>query len=208
MKVLLTGFEPFGDIAVNPSQLVIEAMAHHTLPDMVITAEVLPTEYQAAGARVRELIETISPDVVLSIGVAAGRKGLHLERVALNLDDARLPDNAGQLCQGSPITDDGAPAYFSNMPLADLKASLLEKNVPVTISNHAGAYVCNHVFYSAMHTINELGLNTLCSFLHIPAIPDDYDQHAQLALLGIVKSVEYILEVLQERITNQLPVAP
>lgn len=204
MKILITGFEPFGEIEINPSQVIVEALAETATNDVAseLVTVVLPTEYDHAGEEIRRLIRQRTPDIVLCLGVSARRQGLHLERVALNLDDGELPDNAGELREGQPILDDAPPAYFSTLPLKALHTVLAERQVPVTISNHAGAYVCNHVYYLALHEIQQLGLDALCGFIHLPLVGGGEDApDAKLQVLGLVKAIEYTLDLLKEQVT-------
>lgn len=161
MKLLLTGFEPFGALALNPSELVVRALAGR--PGIAASA-VLPTVYGQAGDRLLALIERERPDLVLMTGVAAKRAEISLERVALNLEDADKPDNAGVRRGGSPI-EPGAPlARATTLDLAPPLAALKARGIPAAISNHAGAFVCNHVYYRALGT----GVPSL--FVHLPMI--------------------------------------
>lgn len=203
MHILITGFEPFGDIKINPSQVIVDSLAASakTDPNTDLTAVVLPTEYDRAGAEIARLIREHTPDIVLCLGVSARRQGLHLERVALNLDDAHLPDNAGDHRDGQPILDDAPPAYFSTLPLKDIHTALKERQVPATISNHAGAYVCNHVYYLALHTLQQMQSDALCGFIHVPLPGDGEDTpDAKLQTLGLVKAIEYTLGLLKEKV--------
>ncbi len=172
MKLLLTGFEPFGEMPANPSQLIVEALAQDlrgfgNLEGL--TAAILPVEFAAAGERIRALIEDARPDVILMLGVAAKRDTIGLERIALNLDDTPArPDNAGHAPDGMPIEPGGPLALAATLPLVELRAALAAVGVSVAISNHAGAYVCNHVFYVALRTVERLGLPARCGFIHVP----------------------------------------
>jgi pyroglutamyl-peptidase len=168
MRLLLTGFNSFHGVGVNPSQLVVEHFARRG--DPAVTAEVLPTEYAAAGRRIRSLIRDRQPAVVLSLGVAQSRAAVCLERVALNLNDCETPDNAGVVATARPIVAGAAPAYLATLPLDAMLAALRSASVPSAITNHAGTFVCNHVFYSALHEAEQAGLPTRCGFLHLPAL--------------------------------------
>lgn len=173
MRLLLTGFESFGEVATNPAQLIVEALAaDHAVERFgksLYTTAILPVEFAAAGQRVAALIEAIQPDVILMLGVAAGRAAISLERIALNLDDSPArPDNAGATPDGAPIEPGGPLALAATLPLVELRAALTAAGIPVAISNHAGAYVCNHVFYVALRTVARLGLPARCGFIHVP----------------------------------------
>lgn len=162
-KVLLTGFTPFGTVSVNPSQLIVEALANYS-PHL--HSVVLPTEYHTAGRSIAELIQTHQPDVVMSLGVANRRK-INLERIALNLDDTAQPDNSGYMAHGIRIFEEAPLAYWSTLPLEDL---LRVSPVPAEISNHAGTYVCNHVFFVARHTAEQFPQPIRAGFIHVPPL--------------------------------------
>lgn len=194
MKILLTGFNPFGANAVNPSQLIVQALGEREYDSFDLITAVLRTEFAAAGAAVKGLIEAVEPDVVLMLGLASGRNVISLERVAINLNDAGLPDNAGDHAQGRLIAaDDNAPvAYWSTLPLDALTAALQERGIPVGYSNHAGAFVCNHVFYTARQAIEQMGWAVPCGFIHVPPIADSPDA-AGLPLATLIDGIETCL---------------
>ncbi len=197
MHIVLTGFNPFGSNAVNPSQIIVEALAARTYSAFTLTAEVLPTEYAAAGARVGELIHTLKPDAVVMLGLAGGRGVISLERVAINLNDAGLPDNAGDFAQGRLIAPDGPAAYWSTLPLDALHSALHQRQLPVGYSNHAGAFVCNHVFYSARHASEQAGLSIPCGFIHVPPLADSADSVANAVPLEVLlDGIETCLHIL------------
>jgi pyroglutamyl-peptidase len=173
MRLLLTGFESFGDVATNPAQLIVEALAadhaEERFGKSLFTTAILPVEFAAGGERIAALIEAVRPDVILMLGVAAGRATIGLERIALNLDDSPARgDNAGAMPDGAPIEPSGPLALAATIPLVELRAALAAAGIPVAISNHAGAYVCNHVFYVALRTVARLGLPARCGFIHVP----------------------------------------
>ncbi len=194
-KILLTGFEPFGDVAVNPSELLMAEMARRKpFPAAAqITTEVLPVVYAQAVDRIQTLIAAFQPDILLSFGVAARRKNVCPERVALNLKDAQLPDNAGQLSDGELLIPAAPLAYFSNMPLKGLRTILQKADIPVSISNHAGAYLCNAVFFAAAHQIESQNLDILYDFIHVPPIPQP---DSTLSVPKLADGVEAILRFL------------
>lgn len=166
MTILLTGFMAFEGVDINPSQKIVAEVHGFGASDIYV--EVLPVVFDDAGARIRHLIRTLRPSAVLSLGVAAGREAINLERFALNINDAKIPDNMGRQAHGQAIVPNGAEAYRSTLPLTQMHHALNSRDIPVTYSNHAGAYVCNHVFYCARHEIETLGLNIPCGLIHIP----------------------------------------
>ena len=197
MRVLLTGFMPFGGHATNPSQYIVSAIAKRPADHLEIITEVLPVEYQAAGERIQALIHDIQPDAIVMLGLAAGRNIINLERVALNLDDSGLPDNTGELASGRVITDDGPAAYWSSLPLETMQQALQARDIPVKISNHAGTYVCNHVFYTARHMLERSHATIPCGFIHVPAIGEG-DDTPGLPLATMIEAVETCLVALSE----------
>lgn len=205
IRIVLTGFERFGELDVNPSQLIVQNIDAHARSAGIVT-EVLPTEFAASGDRIRELIHQFKPDAVVCLGVAAGAHSITLERVALNLDDTGAPDNAGEIVAGRVIVPGGPLAYWSTLPLERIGKALKERGVPVSVSNHAGTYVCNHVFYVALHEINQLGRGTRCGFIHVPLMseqaPASMASTSGLPLLTMVEGIECCLEVIQEAILN------
>ncbi|OFW01628.1 MAG: hypothetical protein A3G20_01790 [Acidobacteria bacterium RIFCSPLOWO2_12_FULL_59_11] len=200
MKILLTGFEPFGRWKVNPSEQVIRALAKQARwrTDADLVTEILPTEYVRAGKRIRQLIRRIRPGVVLCLGVAPACRAISLERVALNLDDDPLPDNAGQFRSGRPIVRGGTVAYWSTLPLERLRRVLEKRGIPVTISNHAGAYLCNHVFYLARHEMEPWGDRAPCGFIHLPGPRPRREKSNAIPLHTMVEAIECCLQVLRK----------
>src|SRR5262245_26005609 len=196
MRVVLTGFDSFSGVETNPSQLIAEHFARLREPGLV--AEVLPTQYEAASLRIRALVREHRPDVVLSLGVAQTRTAVSLERVALNLDDCDTPDNAGVVTSGRLI-DPAAPlAYFSTLPLDSLLAALKLAAIPTAISNHAGTFVCNRVFFSARHEIEVVGLRARCGFVHVPAVADEArPDRPGLPLAAMLRAAEVCLAALR-----------
>lgn len=192
-RILLTGFEPFGEIESNPSQHVVETLGRVAFPGLDLVTAVLPVSYADAGNCIRGLIREHRPDHVLALGVAAKREEICLERVALNLDDAAGPDNDGIVRQGEPILPGGPPAYFSALPLAGLKTQLEAAGIPVRISNHAGAYLCNHAYYAAADEIARLGLPAGVVFVHVP-LPVEAGGESGVTIHAIERAVRVSLE--------------
>ena len=189
--ILLTGFTPFHDVKVNPSGLVLERIRHDD-----VMVQVLPTEYEAAGAHLIRLLKEVNPSAVLCLGVAQSREAISLERIALNLDDAPIPDNAGSLRSGQPIVEGAPLAYNSTLPLETMKAAIAALEIPVAITNHAGTFVCNHVFFTARHALEISGVHVPCGFIHVPAL-QEVDGKG-LALDRMVAAVDACLTVLRE----------
>lgn len=194
MRILLTGFQPFGQLEVNPAQLIVEHFAAQERPDLI--ARVLPTEYRASAETLAALLRAEQPDALICLGVAQRRPAINLERVAINVDDAPLADNAGVLASGELIAPDGPAAYWSTLPLAALHAALAERGIPVSYSNHAGTYVCNHVFYSARHLVAASDRPIPCGFIHVPdLLKTEGETSSGLALETMIAAVDICLRV-------------
>ena len=197
MRILLTGFMPFGNHPINPSQQIVEAMANRGNDELEFITEVLPVEYHAAGERIGTLIREHQPDAIVLLGLAARSDAIRLERVALNVDDAGLADNAEDLASGRVIEPDGPAAYWSSLPLDAMQQALQGRDIPVKISNHAGTYVCNHLFYAARHFLEQRTVTTPCGFIHVPAISEG-DDTPGLPLATMIAAVETCLVSLLE----------
>ena len=173
-RILLTGFKPFGGLAINPTEQLMQALAASAdaLPGVEIETLVLDVDYVLAEKQFREALLRLRPDAILSFGVSGGTDELCLERIAVNLDDAALPDSGGQTRSGTRIVEGGPVGYWATLDLERLYAALVEAGLPVRFSNHAGAYLCNHLFYYGLHLIQALGLETPMGFVHVPPLPE------------------------------------
>ena len=192
MKILVTGFDPFGGEKVNPA---LEAVK--SLPSVVHGAEIrwveIPTVfYQSAEVLEAEIVR-YQPDVVLCIGQAGGRAGLTPERVAINQDDARIPDNQGNQPIDTPIRLDGEAAYFSTLPIKAMVQAIKEVGLPATVSNTAGTFVCNHLMYQALYLADKKFPHMRAGFMHIPYMTEQVinkPNTASMNLADIVKGIE------------------
>ncbi|MBB5895291.1 pyroglutamyl-peptidase I [Kutzneria kofuensis] len=172
--VLLTGFEPFGGDAANPSW---EAVRLVDVPGVELAKQLLPCVFGASITALRQAVREHDPDVVIAVGLAGGRDAITPERVAINLDDARIPDNAGRSPVDEPIVDGGPAAYFTGLPVKAGVQAMQAMNVPAAVSHTAGTFVCNHVFYGLMHLIATERPHVRGGFVHVPysaemAVPD------------------------------------
>jgi pyroglutamyl-peptidase len=199
MKALVTGFEPFGPDAVNPSREAVLRLSSR-LGDLTIETRIVPTVFGRAIAALEDAIVTTQPDIVLGVGLAGGRAELSLERVAINVDDSRIPDNDGQQPIDQPIVAGGPAAYFTGLPVKRAVAALREAGLPAIVSNTAGTFVCNHIFYGLMHLVASRRLPVRGGFLHVPYLPEQAAglagiQVPSMALDDIVRGIEIILRV-------------
>jgi pyroglutamyl-peptidase len=165
--LLLTGFDPFGGARSNPSWDAASALDGRSVGGHRIVARQLPTEFAASLHALRAAIGEASPRLVVCTGLAGGRKGLSLERVAINVDDARIPDNAGAQPVDARIVARGPAAYFSTFPIKAILAALQKHGIPAHVSQTAGTYVCNHVFYGLMHALRRRP-GVRGGFIHVP----------------------------------------
>ena len=170
-RILITGFEPFDNAAANPSQDIASALDGRTIAGHRVVGAVLPCVFATAPAELRRLMAEVRPAAVLCVGLAGSRAEITPERVAINLDDARIPDNAGAQPIDQPITPDGPPAYFSTLPIKAIVAALRAKNIPASFSNTAGTFVCNRIFYDLMQTLSA-DPSIRGGFIHVPCTPD------------------------------------
>lgn len=170
MKILVTGFEPFGGENINPALEAINRLEDQILGANIIKLE-LPTVFNKSIERLEKALEEERPDVVLSIGQAGGRNRITIERVAININDARIPDNEGNQPIDEPIFVDGDTAYFSNLPIKRMVKAMKENHIPAEISNTAGTYVCNHVMYGILYNIEKKYPHMKGGFIHIPYLP-------------------------------------
>ncbi|ASO19570.1 pyroglutamyl-peptidase [Actinoalloteichus hoggarensis] len=177
-SVLLTGFEPFDGAKINPSwQAVSQAREDFDGAAELHVAE-LPVEFARCGAALAAALDRTRPDLVIAVGQAGGRAGITLERVAINIDDARIPDNAGDQPVDVPVVADGPAAYFSTLPIKSCVAELHRTGVPASVSQTAGTFTCNHVFYRLMHELaggrgrRGDGSGPRGGFVHVPFAPE------------------------------------
>lgn len=200
MKILVTGFDPFGKEKINPA---IEAVKR--LPDAIAGAEIIkleiPTVYKKSLKKIYECIEVIQPDVVLSIGQAGGRSDISIERIGINIDDFRIKDNEGNQIIDEPIFKDGKNAYFSTLPIKAIVKKLKDHKIPASISNTAGTFVCNHVFYGVCYMIDKKYSNIRSGFIHIPFLPEqvlDKSNMPSMSLDNIIDGLIYAIEAIVE----------
>lgn len=166
-RVLVTGFTPFAGEASNPSWEIVRA-----LPDVMSGCRIeklkVPTEFGKAIDTVKKAIDKFQPDVVLCFGQAGGRSRMSVERIAINIDDAAIADNAGVQLIDQPIYRDGPAAYFCSVPVKAMVAAMIKAGVPAEVSNSAGTFVCNHLIYGVLHHLGAGGSSARAGFIHVP----------------------------------------
>jgi len=171
MMILVTGFEPFRGEALNPSWEAVRRLGGDT-GDARIERLLVPTTYAESIGTVTEAIDRLRPAAVVMVGQARGRAELSIERVAVNCDDAQTPDNAGVLHEDAPIVSQGPTAYLATLPIKQIVARLRSAGFPAAVSNTAGLFVCNHLFYGVLNYIVIHNLETQAGFIHMPFLPE------------------------------------
>ncbi|AGE17028.1 pyroglutamyl-peptidase I [Serratia marcescens] len=200
-KVLITGFEPFGGERLNPSWEVVKQLNDMELVGTRIVARQLPCVFGAALEALNAAIDEVQPLMVLAVGQAGGRTDITIERVAINVDDARIPDNQGQQPVDEPIVAGGPAAYFSTLPIKAMVSSMREAGIPASVSQTAGTYVCNHVMYGLLHRLSGQR-EVKGGFIHIPYLPEQAAAHpgapsmaASTVLFALELAVSIALQV-------------
>ena len=204
MKILVTGFDPFGGEKINPA---IESVKK--LPENVAGAEIIkleiPTVIGKSVDKIRDKIEEVHPDVVLSIGQAGGRADITVERVGINCDDCRIKDNEGNQPVDEEVVKGGPTAYFSTLPIKAMVQNIQKAGIPASISNTAGTFICNHVLYGVAH-IQATKYNEMrTGFIHIPFLPEqvvDKRSMPSMALDTIVEGLKFAIEAIVENDTD------
>lgn len=200
MKVLITGFDPFGGEKINPAWEAVRA-----LPDNIDGIEVvklqIPTVFKKSAKKLFENIDSVKPDVVICVGQAGGRYEFSVERVAINVDDGRIPDNDGYQPVDSPVFEDGENAYFSTLPIKAIVEEVKKAGIPAAVSNTAGTYVCNHIMYSLLYYLNKNNLNIKGGFVHVPFIPEQVVEKKNtpyMELTRITKALEISIKAIRD----------
>jgi pyroglutamyl-peptidase len=169
--ILVTGFEPFGTHSVNPTEGLAKAVDGRRVGDFTVLGAVLPVHHADAAARLGTLLAESGPESVLHLGLAGGRARIALERVALNVMDYEVADNAGYRASGEPCVPEGPTAYFSTLPLPAMLKALVDEGIPAYTSNTAGTYLCNQTLYWTLHAVRNAPRPPRVGFVHFPLLP-------------------------------------
>jgi len=197
-SVLLTGFEPFNGAAINPAWEAVRALEGWNEPDFRVEVRQLPCVFGDANRALADMVEALHPDVVIAVGQAGGRAEISVERVAINVDDASILDNAGRQPVDQAIAEEGPAAYFTNLPIKAMVAAMRAAGLRAGVSQTAGTFVCNHVFYGLMHHVAASGRAVKAGFIHVPYMPEQVegreDPTPSMALDDIVAGIRIAVE--------------
>ncbi|ANP27164.1 pyroglutamyl-peptidase I [Dermabacter vaginalis] len=172
MSILVTAFDPFGGEKINPALEAVKALPAEIAGEKIVTVEV-PTVFGKAIEAATAAIDEHQPSAVLCVGQAGGRFDITPERVAINIDDARIADNEGQQPIDEPVVEGAPPAYFATLPIKAMAQAIREAGVPSSVSNSAGTFVCNHIMFGVLHHLATVGpRETRGGFVHVPFIPE------------------------------------
>src|SRR5262245_50779096 len=201
MKMLLTGFKPFGVSQVNPSEQVVGRLTREGVPGVTLHSVILPVDRQGGPATLLNALRALHPDAILCLGEAARRMAISIERVALNLLDYRMADNAGYQAIDEPIVPDGPVAYFVTLPVRAMLEAVRAAGIPAELSLSAGAFLCNQVTYELLHYLATHQLDIPAGFVHLPALPEQvtsvYPPMPSMALETMARGISTIIGALQ-----------
>jgi len=188
-RVLLTGFDAFGGDSLNPSWLAVQLLHRRRIGGHLVVAAQLPTVFDAARVTLARLLREHRPALVICVGQAGGRAAISLERIAINVNDARIADNAGGQPVDTPVLAGGPAAYFTTLPIKAMLQALQGEGIPAEVSQTAGTFVCNHVFYGLMHELaTRRGFKrTRGGFVHVPWLPEQ--GHPSMATEKLVRGL-------------------
>lgn len=193
-KLLITGFDPFGGEHINPSWEAVKLLPDR-IGDYLVTKMEIPTVFGTAAARIINTADELKPDVILSIGQAGGRRAVTPELVAINLQEARIPDNAGIQPVNIPVVPEGPAAYFATVPVREMVNAINSADIPAALSYSAGAFVCNDVLYRLLHRFD--GTATRVGFIHVPFLPQQAkEDQPSMTLERIVHALNLAISVL------------
>ena len=199
--VLITGFEPFGGESVNPSWEVVSGLDNAIIAGCRVVARQLPCVFGESLTVLNAAIDALSPSLVLAVGQAGGRTDITVERVAINVDDARIADNHGQQPVDVPIVAEGPAAWFSTLPIKAMVMAMRNAGIPASVSQTAGTFVCNHVMYGLLHTLRDTPA-VKGGFIHIPYLPEQAAAHpgqASMSVATVREALETAIAVALEQ---------
>ena len=201
MKIIVTGFDPFGGETINPSIECVKALPE--IEGVELIRLELPTVFKESAKRLNEVINDVKPDAVLSVGQAGGRAGITMERIAINVDDARIPDNISQQPIDEAIQLDGEAAYFTTLPIKRIVKAIREAGISAEVSNSAGTFVCNHIMYQSLFAATKADKPFKAGFMHIPFIPEQTADKPSLPLEESTKALQIAIETIRDYLNDE-----
>ncbi len=203
MKLLLTGYEPFGGESINPSWEAVKTLRNKNIGGINIVVEEMPVEWNQLEGKFKEAVKNHNPDFIICVGQAGGRNAVAIERVAVNRANGK--DNEGVNREEQVIKENGKDAYLSTLPIVKMNKAVKEAKIPSYISNSAGLYLCNYIFYIARYYIESNGLDIPAGFIHIPYIPEQVaikdrpNKYSSLDLSLVIRALEEMIKVLKKK---------
>lgn len=201
MKIIVTGFDPFGGETINPSIECVKALPE--IEGVELIRLELPTVFKESAKRLNEVINDVKPDAVLSVGQAGGRAGITMERIAINVDDARIPDNISQQPIDEEIQVEGEAAYFSTLPIKRIVKAIREAGISAEVSNSAGTFVCNHIMYQSLFAATKADKPFKAGFMHIPFIPEQTTDKPSLPLEESTRALQIAIETIRDYLNDE-----
>jgi pyroglutamyl-peptidase len=202
MKVLLTGFGPFADIVENPTSAIVEQMALRDLQGAELTTRIMPVSFARSARAIDALLREGEYDLALLLGVAGKADKFRIEAVGRNQDNARIPDCDGESRQDVPIIPNGEQLMPATLDIDGLLNAMRNEGFEVEVSQDAGAYVCNHIYYSALNTIARDNLKTQCVFLHVPPAEDSFQPPKNCTTVPLDKQIAFVMRALETLIRS------
>ncbi|QIW09338.1 pyroglutamyl-peptidase I [Francisella sp. LA112445] len=200
--VLVTGFTPFGGESINSAWQAVK-----NLPDKIdgvtIVKKQLPVSFKSSTEKLDSLIKQYNPDIIIDVGEAGGRSAVSLERVAINVDDARIPDNDNNQPIDKKISKTGKNAYFTKLPIYKIQSSVKKQGIPVHISNTAGTFVCNHVMYHLLELLDEKYPKKIGGFIHVPYTPAQVVDKSNTSSMSSIDATQALIKAIQVTIKTQ-----
>lgn len=201
MIIIVTGFDPFGGETINPSIECVKALPE--IEGVELIRLELPTVFKESAKRLNEVINDVKPDAVLSVGQAGGRPGITMERIAINVDDARIPDNISQQPIDETIQTEGEAAYFTTLPIKRIVKAIREAGISAEVSNSAGTFVCNHIMYQSLFAATKADKPFKAGFMHIPFIPEQTTDKPSLPLEESTRALQIAIETIRDYLNDE-----
>lgn len=200
--VLITGFAPFGGEKINPSWQAVKQLPD-TIDGVKIIKKQIPVSFRGSVNDLDKLIKEYNPDVIIAVGEAGGRAAVSIERVAINVDDARIPDNDNYQPKNIKISINGKNAYFSKLPIYQIQEAIQAQGIPAYISDSAGTYVCNHVMYHLLEVLSKKYPNKIAGFIHVPYAPEQVVNKSDMPSMSTDQATQALKIAIQTSITKQ-----